>query len=78
MITGNTAYSGNAVTVSTWLKFDSLNGTASCGAGANGLQYIIFKRNTLLGRFEGFALLKDYANKLSFAVGSSTQNQTSV
>jgi hypothetical protein len=60
-----------ALTVETWVKFDSLSSNTSGGA-PNGLQYLVFKKNQSVGNFEGYSLLKTDANKLriGFAPGN--------
>ncbi|MCY7374975.1 MAG: carboxypeptidase regulatory-like domain-containing protein [Pyrinomonadaceae bacterium] len=55
------------VSVETWVRFDSLTSNTTGGA-PNGTQYLVFKKNSRVNNFEGYALLKYPNNRLVFAV----------
>ncbi len=71
-------------TIETWVKFDTLD---TPNASAPGLQYIMFKKNTRIGNFEGYDLHKVRVNgedKLSTTISAANgtfatvNSQTSV
>lgn len=63
------------VTVEAWVRFDRL---VSQTASSTGLQYIVFKKNTRAGQFEGYALYKGGGNNFVFLVTSSAGLQAGV
>ncbi len=59
------------LSVEAWVRFDSLDTPIVSQFGAPGLQYIVFKKNTRLFNFEGYALRKQRENgvdRLAFSV----------
>jgi len=59
------------MTVEAWVRFDSLNTPIVSQFGALGLQYIVFKKNSRIFNFEGYALRKQRdagIDRLAFSV----------
>ncbi|MEX0931437.1 MAG: LamG domain-containing protein, partial [Candidatus Paceibacterota bacterium] len=57
----------NTISLSTWVRFESLTSTV-VGIAPEGLQYIIFKRNNNSSCFEGYVLSKSTGNNLLFEI----------
>lgn len=58
------------LTVETWVKFDSLSSNTSGGA-PSGYQYLVFKKNTRTSNFEGYTLVKNADNTLTFGMANA-------
>lgn len=59
------------MSVEAWVRFDALDTPSVSQFGADGLQYIVFKRNTREFNFEGYALRKERrtgADRFAFSV----------
>ena len=71
-IPDNPTLKPTAVTIDTWVKFDSLDTT---GASSAGLQYLVFKQNSRTFSFEGYALQKNRVagvDRFQFYVSSAS------
>jgi concanavalin A-like lectin/glucanase superfamily protein len=63
------------VTTEAWVRFDSLDTPIVSQFGAPGQQYIIFKKNTRVFNFEGYALRKERVagvDRFAFSVANSS------
>ena len=74
-ISDSTSLKPSTITVSAWVKFNSLTSSTQCGTAPSSQEYIVFKRNSLTGSdFEGYNLLEQSGN-LYFVVSSPDQHQ---
>jgi hypothetical protein len=53
-----------------WVWFDSLTNRGKCGGAADGLQFILYRRNTMAanGLTDGVSLIKQADNRLAFVL----------
>src|SRR5262249_46091972 len=58
------------ISMATWVRFDSLTNRGKCGGASDGLQYLMFRRNSSAGNgiTGGVALIKQSNNTLGFVV----------
>jgi hypothetical protein len=60
----------NQTTFAVWVWFDSLTNRGKCGGADTGLQFILYRRNTMAanGLTDGVSLIKQADNKLAFVL----------
>jgi len=77
-IENDTSLNPTAITVSAWVKWNSLTATTTCGGSSANINFIVFKKNSRAANYEGYMLGKRFDDTLLFAVAESGGTQTGV
>ena len=73
----NTILEPKALTVEAWVKFNQLTGVTAIGGSSSDYQYIIFKKNSRGGNFEGYQISKDANHHLTLQVTDANNLESS-